>query len=86
MQLYTAPLCTLQAYLMFGDSAYLEAFVKLYASCMRYLYMVHQGGILPPDAVKGPWLGEVHIHEGKVTRPWISSLAAFWPGMQALAG
>jgi hypothetical protein len=32
------------------------------------------------------WLGEVHLHSGVVMRPWVSSLAAFWPGLQALIG
>lgn len=32
------------------------------------------------------WRVDSHIDTGAMTRPWISSLGAFWPGLQALAG
>ena len=32
------------------------------------------------------WLVDVHMVSGRLSRIWISSLAAFWPGMQALIG
>lgn len=69
-----------QAYLQFGDEEYLGMFVELYAAAMRHLRPAEPGW-----ATRG-WLGEVHLHSGVVTRPWISSLAAFWPGLQALIG
>lgn len=32
------------------------------------------------------WIADVHMTTGNVIHPWISSLSAFWPGLQALAG
>ena len=29
---------------------------------------------------------DVHMDSGRLTKPFVSSLGAFWPGMQALAG
>ena len=70
----------LKSYLLFGDEEYLEMFAGLYAAAMRYLRPKEPGW-----AAKG-WLGEVHLHSGAVMRPWISSLSAFWPGLQATIG
>lgn len=69
-----------QAYLLFGDEEYLSMFSGLYVAAMRHLRPSEPGW-----AAKG-WLGEVHLHNGIVTRPWISSLSAFWPGLQATIG
>ena len=55
-------------------------FSSLYVAAMRHLRPSEPGW-----AAKG-WLGEVHLHNGIVTRPWISSLSAFWPGLQATIG
>lgn len=36
-----------------------------------------------------PWtafLLDVGMDDGRLARTWVSSLGAFWPGMQALAG
>ncbi len=55
-------------------------FRSLYVAAMRHLRPNEPGW-----AAKG-WLGEVHLHNGIVTRPWISSLSAFWPGLQATIG
>ena len=38
------------------------------------------------DFARHGWLVDVHMGTGRLTRIWISSLAAFWPGMQALIG
>ena len=32
------------------------------------------------------WRVDSHVDTAAMTRPWISSLGAFWPGLQALAG
>lgn len=72
--------CSAQAYLLFGDEAYLGMFSGLYAAAMRHLRPGEPGW-----AARG-WLGEVHLHSGLVMRPWISSLSAFWPGLQATIG
>lgn len=69
----------MQAYILFGDGDYLDMFVDLYSSAM--FHMMH------PYLIKGyQWLLDIHMDEGHVVRPWISALAAFWPGMQALIG
>lgn len=69
-----------QAWLVFGDEECLAMFADVYASAMARLRPADAGW-----AARG-WLGEVHLHSGVVTRPWISSLSAFWPGLQALIG
>jgi hypothetical protein len=71
-----------QAYLLLGDEAYLRMFAQLYGAAMRHLRPTGSPGW---PAGHG-WLGEVHMHSGAVMRPWISSLSAFWPGLQALVG
>jgi hypothetical protein len=32
------------------------------------------------------FLLDVHMDSGRLLKPWVSSLGAFWPAMQALAG
>ena len=64
--------CYVQAYLLFGDDAYLTMFTTTYVAAMRHLRR--------PDS---PWLGDADMHVGEANaQPWISSLSAFWPGMQ----
>ena len=75
------PSVSAQAYLLLGDEAYLRMFAALYGAAMRHLRPGSPGW----PAERG-WLGEVHMHSGAVTRPWISALSAFWPGLQALIG
>ncbi|CAL8470523.1 g10065 [Coccomyxa elongata] len=70
----------LKAYLQFGEEEYLTMFAEMYAAAMRHLRPEDPGW-----AARG-WLAEVDMHTGAVTRPWISSLSAFWPGLQALIG
>ena len=55
-------------------------FANMYASAMAWLRPA--GGAW---ASRG-WLADVHMDTGVLMRPWLSSLAAFWPGLQALAG
>ncbi|MEW5301076.1 MAG: hypothetical protein WDW36_003957 [Sanguina aurantia] len=69
----------LKAYLMFGDEKYLEMFASLYTSTMQYLKM--------PGTYRGySFLVDVSMDTGRITKPYVSSLSAFWPGMQALIG
>lgn len=40
-----------------------------------------------PGTVKGySFLVDVHMDSGRLIRPWVSSLGAFWPGMQVRGG
>jgi hypothetical protein len=32
------------------------------------------------------FMGDVHMDSGRISKAWVSSLAAFVPGMQALVG
>ena len=72
-----------QAYLLLGDQACLAAFCEAYAAAMRHLRPADQRlpGFPTPHrflrAVGAP--GEPHAR-------WVSSLSAFWPGLQALVG
>ncbi|KAK9830164.1 hypothetical protein WJX72_010087 [[Myrmecia] bisecta] len=69
----------LKAYLVFGDEAYLDMFTDVYTSAMAFMR-------LPGAWAAHGWLADVHMDTGRLARPWMSSLSAFWPGMQALAG
>ncbi|GLI62009.1 hypothetical protein VaNZ11_004584 [Volvox africanus] len=69
----------LKAYLMFGKAEYLNMFADLYASTMRWMQI--------PGTFKGySFIVDVHMDNGRLAKPFVSSLGAFWPGMQALAG
>ncbi|KAK9826109.1 hypothetical protein WJX81_004279 [Elliptochloris bilobata] len=73
----------LKAYLLFGDQAYLGAFCEAYAAVMRHLR---------PPAHRKPGGPKLYGFLREVSAPgephgrWVSSLSAFWPGLQALAG
>jgi hypothetical protein len=41
---------------------------------------------LPGAWAQAGWLADVSMDNGHLARPWVSSLGAFWPGMQVLAG
>ena len=79
-------LLLMQGYLLFGDQAYLDMFTELYTSAMYGLTLrLHPGS--PADSPSPPpWLADADMQTGKLAQPWISSLSAFWPGLQALAG
>ncbi|KAK9786898.1 hypothetical protein WJX73_010844 [Symbiochloris irregularis] len=65
-----------KAFLLFGNSSYLQMFVEAYVAAMRHL-----------RPIGSPWLGEADMRAGLPSpRAWVSSLSAFWPGMQALVG
>lgn len=69
----------LQGYILFGDKDYLDMFVDLYSSAMFHM--------INPELINGfQWLLDIHMDEGYLVRPWISALAAFWPGVQAFIG
>ncbi|KXZ51047.1 hypothetical protein GPECTOR_14g34 [Gonium pectorale] len=69
----------LKAYLLFGKAEYLDMFAELYTSTMRWMQV--------PGTLKGySFIVDVDMATGRLSRPFVSSLGAFWPGMQALAG
>eukprot|EP00951_Prasinocladus_malaysianus_P005246 scaffold37258_cov47-Prasinocladus_malaysianus.AAC.3 len=49
-------------------------FAEAYSSAMVHLRV--------PNMYNNMWLIDAHMDTGRMTRPWISSLGAFWPGMQ----
>ncbi len=55
------PLLLHQAYLMFGDEEYLEMFLDIYASTMRYLQ-------LPINIRNCSFLVDVHMDSGEARR------------------
>ena len=69
----------MQAYLAFGDPGYLRMFVEVYAAAMQRLQLAGRWS-------STGWLADMHIGTGQLLHPWISSLSAFWPGLQVLAG
>ncbi|KAL3161638.1 hypothetical protein ABBQ32_010493 [Trebouxia sp. C0010 RCD-2024] len=76
----------LKAYLLFGDEDYLIMFAKLYTSAMHGLTLRLAAGAPAGTATPPPWLAHADMQTGKLAHPWISSLSAFWPALQALAG
>lgn len=61
-------------------------FAKLYTSAMHGLRLVLTPGAPADSPTPPPWLADAHMQTGVLTHTWISSLSAFWPGLQALAG
>ncbi len=69
----------LKSYLAFGEPVYLDMFAESYAAAQAHLAL--------SSSINGvEWLVTVHMATGRLMNHFISSLAAFWPGMQALAG
>mmetsp|Transcript_9708 Transcript_9708/g.35555 ORF Transcript_9708/g.35555 Transcript_9708/m.35555 type:complete len:967 (-) Transcript_9708:92-2992(-) len=64
----------LKAYLLFGEEDHLVMFAELYASVM---------GHMTPEGGRG-FIVDVNMDSGKPVRGFVSSLSAFWPGMQVL--
>ncbi len=75
-----------QAYLVFGEVEYLDMFSKVYISAMHGLRLKLLASAPPDSPPPPPWLADADMDTGKLAQPWISSLSAFWPGLQALAG
>jgi len=69
----------LKSYLAFGDAEYLEMFSTLYAA-------IQANNALSKDINGVTWPVDVHMTSGRIVHPYISSLSAFWPGLQALSG
>ncbi|XP_043914278.1 ER degradation-enhancing alpha-mannosidase-like protein 3 isoform X2 [Protopterus annectens] len=64
----------LKAYVLLGDSIYLQRFNTHYAAIMKYVS-------------QPPLLMSVHMHKPTVNvRGWMDSLLAFFPGLQVLRG
>lgn len=69
----------MQSYLLLGEEEYLGMFYTSYSAAKHRMR-------LAGTYAKMGWLVDVHIHSGTLSKVFISSLSAFWPGMQALAG
>ncbi len=69
----------LKAWLAFGDRAHLAMFAEAYGAATAQLQ-------LAPALNGASWLLPVHMTSGRLLHPYVSALAAFWPGLQALAG
>ncbi len=76
----------MQAYLVFGEVEYLDMFTKVYTSAMHGLRLKLLSSAQSDSPPPPPWLADADMDTGKLAQPWISSLSAFWPGLQALAG
>ncbi|XP_036384113.1 ER degradation-enhancing alpha-mannosidase-like protein 3 [Megalops cyprinoides] len=64
----------MKAYILLGDSVYLERFNTHYSAIMKYIS-------------QPPLLLSVHMHNPTVSvRSWMDSLLAFFPGLQVLRG
>lgn len=64
----------MKAYILLGDSVYLERFNTHYTAIMKYIS-------------QPPLLLSVHMHNPTVSvRGWMDSLLAFFPGLQVLRG
>jgi hypothetical protein len=70
----------LKMYLFSGEESYLHMFVEQYSAVQRGLQLPWE----EHGAV--PWLIAAHMHTGAaVSGSWLSSLSAFWPGLQVLS-
>ncbi|XP_060068085.1 ER degradation-enhancing alpha-mannosidase-like protein 3 [Ylistrum balloti] len=64
----------LKAYILLGDDTYLQRFNKHYDAIMKYIS-------------QGPMFVDVHMHKPQsISRHFMDSLLAFWPGLQVLKG
>lgn len=68
----------LKAYLLLGDEEYLRMFADLYNPIMKHMKVASDEGY--------KFMVDVNMDNGQRSKHWISSLGAFWPGMQALLG
>lgn len=65
----------LKTYLVLGDEAYLRRFAEQYVRVQRYMAV--------PGTWKGAsWLLDVNMGTLEAVKQWVSSLSAFWPGVQ----
>lgn len=64
----------LKSYILLGDDEFLERFSKHYEAIMKYIS-------------NGPLLVDVNMNSpGKISKNFMDSLLAFWPGLQVLWG
>lgn len=65
----------LKMFLIYGDEEYLGMFVEQYVGVQREMAV--------PAPLSGlSWVLDVHMSSGRAQAQRVSSLAAFWPGMQ----
>ena len=87
----------LKAWLLLGDTEALERFAEIYADASLHMpSRAASGGRRGQSAVTGKpraaaespltWWTDVHMNTGAPSKEWVSSLGAFWPGLQALVG
>ncbi|CAG8444055.1 9668_t:CDS:10 [Ambispora leptoticha] len=65
----------LKAYVLFGESEYLDVFSQAYSAILRYIR--DESGYLYRN---------VNIFNGGMMSSWVDSLSAYFPGLQVLAG
>ncbi|KAG9301519.1 hypothetical protein G9A89_008371 [Geosiphon pyriformis] len=65
----------LKAYVLFGESEYLEVFKQAYSAILRHIR--DESGYLYRN---------VNIFNGGIMSFWVDSLSAYFPGLQVLAG
>ncbi|KAJ4756888.1 hypothetical protein LUZ62_091293 [Rhynchospora pubera] len=63
----------LKAYILFGSDEYWDMFHSAYLAVQKYFR-------------HGPWYHEADMRSGKATYWQLTSLQAFWPGLQTLVG
>ena len=74
----------LKSFLLTGDEKSLISFVSIYAAIMRHLTPPKPPS---PGHHRPSWrVDGADMNTGARASPWISSLGAFFPGLQALAG
>ncbi|KAJ1721575.1 hypothetical protein LPJ53_003919 [Coemansia erecta] len=66
----------LKSHVYFGDSRYLQAFETTYSALLRHAR----------DTTGGYAFFNVDMHTTEVSRTWVDSLSAFFPGLMVLAG
>jgi hypothetical protein len=81
----------LKAFLATGERKRLDEFASLYAA-VRALMAAPATPAVPSSSSSSPPLPpasfvlDVRMDDGRLAKPWVSSLGAFWPGLQALVG
>ncbi|XRB04595.1 alpha-1,2-Mannosidase [Pycnococcus provasolii] len=91
----------LKGYLMLGEPGLLRAFANRHANATRWMSAsdvaaddtaASNGSVNASNSeafvsTHGvPWLMDVSVSTGRVSGPWVGSLAGFWPAMRAHAG
>jgi mannosidase alpha-like ER degradation enhancer 2 len=73
----------LKAFLQTGDKTRLREFCALFSGVQRLMALGSSSAVGPKNAA---FVLDVRADDGRLAKPWVSSLGAFWPGLQALVG